>query len=133
MYIWEKIHETNELKHLFIKSIEIDNKLLTKEWEGIYNQYLKEFGISEKYQSLLESKRKIAIKQAKYILTKDRILLTEINLEKEALKTLDSGEIKTVSFRQNCINIEKSQGVKINPLKITVLDYFTYLKHLSNG
>lgn len=133
MYIWEKIHETNELKHLFIKSVEIDNKYLTKEWESIYNQYLTEFGISEKYQSLLEIKRKIAIKQAKYILTKDRILLTEISLEKESLKTLGSGEIKTVSFRQNCINIEKSQGVKINPLKITVLDYFTYLKHLSNG
>lgn len=134
LYIWEEIHKTNKLSYLIKTKVEVKNcPQLASIWANIYNEYLLEFGLSEKYNDILNLKRQIAIKQAEYIITNDRILLTYINLDKENLKVLTKPIAKVSNFRENIINIEKIQGVKINPMNITVLEYFNYLKHLSNG
>lgn len=134
MIVWDKIHETSELKYLFLKEINIDNcDRLQKDWAKIYNEYLLEFGLSDRYKNILELKKQIAIKQANFIETSDRIWITYVNLDKETLKVLNEKTEKVVNFKENITSIEKIQGVRINPLRITALEYFNYLKHLSNG
>lgn len=134
MYVWDKIHKTNELKHLFKGRVNVENNdNLVNLWSSIYNEYLDEFGINDNYLEILKIKREIALKQAEYLLKSDRIMLTYIALEREKLKDLVKPSEKPSDYRKNIIDIEKIQGVKINPLEITALEYFTYLKNLKNG
>lgn len=131
---WDKIHKTNQLKYLFKKDVNVlNNETLQETWAKIYNEYLIEFGLSPNYKQILKLKREIAIKQADFINSGDRILLTYINIDKENLRILTKPNGKISNFKDNIINIEKIQGVKINPLTITVLEYYTYLNNLSNG
>lgn len=135
MHVWDKIHDTNDLSLLFKKKInkEIDKSKLSNVWAKIYNEYIIDFGLSENYKDIIELKREIAIKQAKFIATGDRLLLTFIGLDKENLKVLTKPKGKSINFKKNVTAIEKIQGIRIDPLKITVLEYFNYLKNLSNG
>lgn len=134
MYVWDKIHKTNELKYLFKGKVNLENNdNLVSLWSSIYNEYLDEFGINDNYLEILKIKREIALKQAEYLLKSDRIMLTYIALEREKLKDLVKPSEKPSDYRKNIIDIEKIQGVKITPLEITALEYFTYLKNLKNG
>ena len=89
MYNWKKIHDTDELKWLFVNKQEIENNdLLEARWAAIYDEYLNEFGLSDEYKEILNVKRKIANLQADYIIKGDRLMLNYINIEKNALESL---------------------------------------------
>lgn len=134
MVNWDKIHETGELKYLFRKEIEFENcDQLKRDWAKIYNEYILEFGLSEKYKQILKLKEEIAIKQAEFLETNNRVLINYISLDKERLKDITKTTEKVVNFKKNVTNIEKIQGIRINPLTITALEYFNYLRNLSNG
>jgi hypothetical protein len=134
MYNWQKIHDTNELKYLFVNKQEIENnELLERRWSSIYDEYLEEFGLSKEYKDILKAKRKIANLQADYIIKGDRILLNFINIEKNALESMYESTKKGSSFRDSLVHLEKMQGIKINTKEITVADYYNYLRSIKNN
>ncbi len=134
MYNWKKIHDTNELKWLFVTKQEVENnELLEKRWALIYDEYLNEFGLSDEYKEILNVKRKIANLQADYIIKGDRVILNFINIEKNALESLYDTSKKGSSFRESLVHLEKMQGIKINTKKITVADYYNYLRSIKNN
>ena len=134
MYNWKKIHDTNELKHLFIGKVECENEpALERIWVNIYDEYLKEFGLSDEYKDILKLKRNIASFQADYIIKGDRLTLNYINIEKAALESLYGTSKKGSSFRDSLVHLEKMQGIKINTKEITVADYYNYLRSIKNN
>ena len=135
MYNWKKIHDTNDLKWLFVTKQEVENnELLERRWALIYDEYLNEFGLSDDYKEILKVKRKIANLQADYIIKGDRVLLNFINIEKNALESLYDTSKKGSTFRDSLVHLEKMQGIKINTKTITVADYYNYLRSIkSNG
>ena len=134
MYNWQKIHDTNELKYLFVKKQEIENnEILVRLWASIYDEYLEEFGISKDYKDILKAKRKIANLQADYIIKGERILLNFINIEKNALESMYDSTKKGSTFRDSLVHLEKIQGIKINTKEITVADYYNYLRSIKNN
>lgn len=134
MYNWKKIHDTNELKWLFVTKQEVENnELLERRWALIYDEYLNEFGLSDEYKEILNVKRKIANLQADYIIKGDRVILNFINIEKNALESLYDTSKKGSSFRESLVHLEKMQGIKINTKQITVADYYNYLRSIKNN
>ena len=134
MYNWKQIHDTNELKWLFVKKSKCENtKELEIIWSTIYDEYLKEFGLSEEYKEILKIKRRLAMYQADYIEKEDRILLNYINIEQNALESMYDTTKKGSSFRDSLVHLEKMQGIKINTKEITVADYYNYLRSIKNN
>lgn len=134
MYNWKQIHDTNELKWLFVKKSKCENtKELEIIWSTIYDEYLKEFGLSEEYKEILKIKRRLAMYQADYIVKEDRILLNYINIEQNALESMYDTTKKGSSFRDSLVHLEKMQGIKINTKEITVADYYNYLRSIKEN
>jgi hypothetical protein len=134
MYNWKQIHDTNELKWLFVKKSKCENtKELEIIWSTIYDEYLKEFGLSEEYKEILKIKRRLAMYQADYIEKEDRILLNYINIEQNALESMYDTTKKGSSFRDSLVHLEKMQGIKINTKEITVADYYNYLRSIKEN
>ena len=134
MYNWKKIHETDELKWLFVKKVSIENNHeLECLWSKIYDEYLIEFGLSQEFKEIIAQKKKIADLQADYIIKEDRLLINNINIEKNHLKTLYETSKKGTSFRESLVHLEKMQGIKIRTKEITVADYYNYLRSIKNN
>ena len=134
MYNWKQIHDTNDLKWLFVGKAKCENtKELEIIWATIYDEYLKEFGLSEEYKEILKIKRRLAMYQADYIEKEDRILLNYINIEQNALESMYDTTKKGSSFRDSLVHLEKMQGIKINTKEITVADYYNYLRSIKNN
>lgn len=133
MYNWKKIHDTGEHKWLFKAKVEIEgNEELAKSWANIYDEYLAEFGISKQFEEILNKKKQIAILKADYITKNDRVLLNFISVEENALESLYGTSEQGTSFRESLVHLEKMQGIKINTRKITVADYYNYLRSIKN-
>lgn len=134
MYNWQKIHETGELSWLFNKRVKIDNTTeLELVWANIYDEYLHIFGLSNDFKEVLELKKSIAIQKADYIIKEDRVLLNYIAVDEERLKSLYEKTKGGADFRESLIHIEKMQSIKINTKKITVADYYNYLRWLNKS
>ena len=134
MYNWKQIHDTNELKWLFVDKVKCENtQELETIWAAIYDEYLREFGLSNEYKDILKAKRKIAELQADYIVKEDRILLNYINIEQNALESMYDTTKKGSSFRDSLVHLEKMQGIKINTKEITVADYYNYLRSIKEN
>lgn len=134
MWNWEKIHSTSELKYLFVNKVSIENnEELEKVWGKIYDEYLIEFGLSQDYKDILEQKKKIANLKADYIIKEDRIMLNYINIEKAALKSMYGDKSKAITFRDSLVKLERIQGIKLNTKRITVADYYNYLRSIKNN
>lgn len=134
MYNWQKIHETNEFKWLFVNNNEIENSQeLECLWSKIYDEYLIEFGLSDEFKQIIELKKKIADLQADYILKEDKVLINFINVEKNALRQLYETSKQGSTFRESLVHLEKMQGIKIKTKEITVADYYNYLRSIKNN
>lgn len=129
MYNWQKIKETNQYKYLLKKDVDVPNsERLELLWSKIYDEFIAEFGISSDYQKLLRKKRQIALLKAEFISKEDRVLINFINVEENMLKQMYKGMEQQISFRENLIRLEKKQGFKMDSKKITVADYYNYLR-----
>ena len=133
MYNWKKIHDTNDLKWLFVKKVNVENNQeLECLWSKIYDEYLIEFGLSEQFKEIINIKKKIAQLQADYIIKQDKVLVNFINVEKNNLKQVYETSKQGSTFRESLVHLEKMQGIKINTREITVADYYNYLRSIKN-
>ncbi len=134
MFYWDKIHSTGEYKYLFVKQVQTKNtKELEQLWTKIYDEYLLEFGLGKGYLEIKALKEKIAKLKGKYIITGDKLLKNHINVEENMLKSLYGENNKSTSFRESLVHLEKMQQIKIDTKKITVADYYNYLRSIKNN
>ena len=95
-----------------------------EQWGKIYDDYIKQFGLSELYKKLLELMRKKALLELEFVTTGQRFKLTEIELTEAKLKTALSNNGEGLTIEQSLIYLSKWLGFHLNPRKITVLEYF---------
>jgi len=95
-----------------------------EQWGKIYDDYIKQFGLSELYKKLLELMRKKALLELEFVTTGQRFKLTEIELTEAKLKTALSNNGEGLTIEQSLIYLSKWVGFNLNPRKITVLEYF---------
>ncbi len=132
VYIWNKVHSTNDYSFLLVEKRKLTKKLLTqlqKAWEKIYDEYLKEFGFSEEFLSIKDKEIDIAIMKCNLILTGDRTLLTSIQFAEQELSVMQKSGNKS-TFTQSVMAIEKKFHFQIDEHKTSIRKYYTYLKEL---
>jgi len=131
---WNQIHKTGNLAYLYkltsYRNIEeIYSEELKELWQGIYDEFLEEFGLSKDYKELLEAKKRIAEMKLKYIQTEDRMFLTLIDIEEVDFKARFE-QTEGVRYETVVMAIEKRQGQPIDPKKLTVYKYNNYIRVL---
>lgn len=97
-------------------------------WEIIYNDYLKEFGLTETYKRMLNAMRKKAILELDFVLTGDRFKLTEIEIEETRLNAMLQNAGNGMTIEESLIYISKWLGTWLNVKNITVREYFNLLE-----
>jgi hypothetical protein len=97
-------------------------------WENIYNDYLKEFGLTETYKRMLNAMRKKAILELDFVLTGDRFKLTEIEIEETRLNAMLQNAGNGMTIEESLIYISKWLGTWLNVKNITVREYFNLLE-----
>lgn len=97
-------------------------------WENIYNDYLKEFGLSETYKRMLNAMKKKALLELDYVLTGDRFKLTEVEIEQTRLNSMLQNAGNGMTIEESLIYISKWLGTWLNAKNITVREYFNLLE-----
>jgi len=134
--LWFDIHETGNYNLLLISKTKVTDKVyntLHKCWESIYEQYIKEFGLSDDYLAHINIKKKIANLQADLIITGQKHFKTLIKIEREKIKINSLGEKKPASLNMNLAKMSKYYGFHLNSKELTVIDYYSYVNNIVNG
>lgn len=133
---WFAIHKDGDFTH--IAKSEKDKKAIRKWkelpilWEKIYNEYIQRFGLPDEFISMMKLKNDIAIMQADLIITGKKHFKTLIEIKKQELKK-DSGIEKPKELDSILAIVSKWYGFHVNSNKITVSQYYAYIKEIKNG
>lgn len=100
-----------------------------KAFENIQRQLVDRFGISEPYMEQLELRQEIAALECDVAITDNRFNNLFINIKKTRLKELQ--ERKGSTTDEIKIMIEKDLKFYISLHKITVAEWFSYVKNYS--
>ncbi len=98
-----------------------------KAWENLYNQYLSRYGLGKMYKRLLSIMKEKADLEIKYVLTRERFKLTQIELKEAELKQIIDTNNTGLTVDQALIHLSKWIGYRLDPREITVIEYFTIL------
>ena len=98
-------------------------------FENIQRQLVARFGISESYAEILEKKREITLLKIDLHVTDDRFNNTLIRIAEAELKALQERKSSTVDEIKDYL--EKYKGFHLSLHKITVAEWFGYLKNYS--
>ena len=127
LYNWVKCND-NKLEYTrkdLKKGNEVED---AKAWAKLYNSYLKEFGLDERYKKYLKAIKKRAILQAEYIIKKDKFKLTEIEIQNQRIKQLEFYFGKGQQIEVILTWLGMFLGYKVDQKTTTVKEYFIILK-----
>jgi hypothetical protein len=79
-------------------------------FESLYNKYIEAYGLGERMEDYIESKRRVIEYRLDYIQTGDKALLTEIEIEEKLLKDNDPTNYKGMSIGEVLVHINKWMG-----------------------
>ena len=99
-----------------------------KTWELIYNDYLKQYGLSKTYKKMLDAMKKKAVLELDFVITGNRFKLTEIEIEETRLNAMLSNAGVGMSIDESLIYISKWMGTWLNVKQITTKEYFNLLE-----
>jgi len=117
---------------LLIKEGKPSDEELQDVWTKIYDEFIKEIGLSSEFIALLKKKEKLHSLRCKYIISRKRVFLTQIEILEDSIKRTEEREFVD-RFRENVVEIERFMKRGINAQEITVAQYHSYLKRMSNG
>lgn len=98
-----------------------------KAWESLYDQYLSRYGLGKMYKRLLSIMKEKADLEIKFVLTRERFKLTQIELKEAELKQIIDTNNTGLTVDQALIHLSKWIGYRLDPREITVIEYFTIL------
>ena len=106
-------------------------------WENLYDNYIKQNGLSETYIKLLKTLQKKATLELDFVINGDRFNLTKIEIEAAKLEQMMNNNGTGMSIEETLIHLSKWLQSWINSKNITVKEYFdllkTYQKAQKNG
>lgn len=144
VYNWMQLHEHNDVRFMAKRATDlehdeinyVENSVMRKNFFRIWNQTIKEFGLSDKYREYMEMQKRWGIEMAKYLQTGDRMHVTEANIIKIDLDTRFREENPT-KVGEVIAMIEKHFGIHLDTRKCSLYKYQNYLnlmnKQLDHG
>lgn len=129
LYNWIQICEG---KFEFIL-ININDSNNTKEseyeqaWNDLYDDFLKERGLSRYNLNLYREMKQLAILECDYVITGDEFKLTQIEIQKEKIKMLNQNS-NGISTEKSLIYLSKWLGYRLNWKEISVYEYYLMLE-----
>lgn len=132
VYNWFKIQQTNDLKYMLVKTRKVSTKEIEELEKGLKklsSEYIDTFGISDEYKRILELSRDIEVLKIDFILTKDRSLLTMIELKKIELKVITENKTKS-DIHKIKMHADKYMGFSINTKETSVKEFYTIIESL---
>lgn len=98
-------------------------------WFRLYDEYIKKYGLSEKYNRILKLMKKKALLDLKYIKTRDRFTLMLSEIEGEKIKDLMKDNGRGMTVESSLIPLSKWFGSMIRANEITVTEYQNLIEH----
>lgn len=129
---WFSIFKNNDYAQLFRVRRDIkkgDMKVVGKIFTEFYDDYLKNFGLNETMEKIVDLKKSLIQNMNKYI-QGDGSALTWIEIEEDQLKELQGdGESQTIWELKG--RVEVALKINIDVKKCTVMEFYSYLKIIS--
>ena len=127
LYNWIKCNN-DQYQYVRINPVGKPTENDVKQWVKLYDEYLKEFGLNEKYVKFLEAQTKRALLQAEYVISKNEFKKTEIEIQNAKMKSLEVyfGDGKDIEVI--LLWLSKFLGYKINTKETSVKEYFLMLE-----
>jgi hypothetical protein len=98
-------------------------------WTILYDSYLKEFGLGESYEKVLEYRRDIALLECKYAIDGNVFTQNLIAIKQEELKNFLNAQ-KQGSITSSLSTLSNWHKREINEREITVSTFYTMLEDL---
>lgn len=127
---WRMIFKTGDLKHLTNGNGEKCENL-KEHWHKLSNEFIEKIGLTDHFKAAFEIKKKIISLNCKFVRTKDRFLLNEINFQMDKLRQSESGEAADLTLIVS--KLEKIYGFEMNPRTTSVIDFYRRLNSLKDG
>ena len=118
------IKATTGDKTVLRKGIIGDEETDLKAWETVHDEYIKLFGLSKLYLKMLETFKQRAILELEYVITRDRMKLTYLDMETAKIESMMNNRGSGMTIEQTLIHLSKWLGQWINPKNITAREYF---------
>lgn len=133
IYNWWKVSSGElmfVLKEGEVKMNAATGKILNEKWERIYDSYLLHFGFSEDFLRQLEKKKHIALLDLKMVETDDFTIQTDIDILRIELAQMVEESSGKTDFYETKSMMEMNLGFTLDPRKITVREFYSYIKNL---
>lgn len=114
------LKDTNDIS-LIKNQDELDNA-----WNDLYDDFLKERGISRYNLNLYREMKQLAILECDYVITSDAFKLTQIEIQKEKINLLKKSN-NGISTEKSLIYLSKWLGFRVNWKEISVNEYYLML------
>ena len=109
------------------KPFEYTEETDAKAWATIYDSFLKEFGLGDDYERVIELTRKIAIYECDLVIEDDNFLINKVNILKAELKKL-LDKPNGIDM-DTCIDyIEKWRKMPLNEHETSVQKFYKLLR-----
>jgi len=96
-------------------------------WQQIYDDYIREFGLSDVQKKLFDAMKKKAMLELDFVITGNRFKLTEIEIAMAKLDSMLMNRGDGISIDQMLVHLSKWMGHWINSKNITTREYFTLI------
>lgn len=93
-------------------------------WMQLYDEYIKRYDLGKLYKKMLKVMREKALIELKYVETRDRFELTNIEIKEAELVKMMKNNGDGMTIDQSLIHLSKWVGYRLNPKEITVVEYF---------
>lgn len=98
-------------------------------WDKIFDEYIKEFGLSEEFSNILNLQRKIAMLKIRMVTGNQWSLRAAITLEQEKLQQLFKNTKGDKSkFEETLAYIEQFFKISLDTHKVSTKRFYTYLE-----
>lgn len=137
VYLWVKVNETSDLSFI-LKVRKAINKyqkvFLSIVWKSLQDQYLECFGLGEALEKIVEKQKKLIFLYEEVNANGNKDQLTFVDIEEQELAELQKKIMNHKSdFHITKAKLEKAMGISIDLHKVSVKEYYSYFKALSDG
>lgn len=131
MPLWNWIKVTDGDHRYVRKSIAVGSpKLDQLFFDQIYDEYIRDFGLSELHKKMLQAIRKRTLLELDYVITRNQFLVTEIEIQIARLEGMMKNNGSGMTIEQTVIHISKWMNTWINIKTISVRDYFNLMNEM---
>ncbi len=103
----------------------LEDRVIVIIYDMIYDEFIERIGLNKEYLDFLNMTKRIAFLKLECAIESSSINLTHLEIE---LKKLEKkGELKQTEYNKIIAKISKSQGYRINPKEVTVLEFYSYI------